>query len=231
MRQITFQKVLETTTVPQAELGEVAITPDGRQWVYVKANEALTKGHALTRIANSDVDTVSSSTDENSEITKITEGSAGWTVDQFANAYGLVDDGTGEGQFFKVATNSADTLFLYRDYRLTTAMAVADSDIVLVRPFLAEKVAITTLNQVPTGIAQVAFAANEYGFVLTRGPGLVIAGAALVANEQATPGDDTEGEVIGIANGETPDDVSTFGRCLVANTDADKAALIDTLLY
>lgn len=231
MRQITFQKVLETSTVPQANLGEVAQTPDGRQWVYVKANEALSLGHALTRIANVDVDTVSSSTDENSEITKITEAAAGWTAGAYADAYVLVDDGTGAGQFTKVKTNDATTLFLYRDYRLTTALAVADSDIFIVRPHLAEKAAVTVLHQIPTGIAQVAFAANEYGFALTRGAGVVVAGAALVANELCTPGDDTEGEVITITNGETPDDVSSFGRCLAANASADKGAMVDAMMW
>lgn len=232
MRQITFQHVLQTSTVNQGgyDLGARAETPDGRLWQYVKANEALALGHATTRIANVDVDTVSSSTDGNGEITRITEASAGWTAGAYDNAYVLVDDGTGEGQHAKVESNTADTLRLYRDYRLTTALDVADSDIFIVRPYLAEKTAVTTLNQVLIGVAQVAFAANDYGWVLTRGPGIVIAGAALVANEQATPGDDTEGEVIGITNGETPDDVSSIGRCIGANTTADKGALIDVLI-
>lgn len=231
MRQITFQSVLQTDTAPMANLGEIGVTPDGRQWVYVKANEALSLGHALTRVADTDVDTVSSSTDGDSDITKVTEASAGWTVGAFDNAYVIVNDGTGAGQMFKVKTNTADTLFLFKEYKLTTALAVADSDIIIARPYLAEKVAITTLNQVPLGIAQVAFSANDYGWALTRGPGVVVAGAALVANETCTPGDDTEGEVIGIANGETPDDISTFGRCIAANASADKGALVDACMY
>lgn len=232
MRQITFQKTLETTTVAQAALGEQAITADGRGWVYVKANEAISLAMASTRIANTSVaTTISSATDGDGLITKITKASAGWTVGQFADAYGLIDLGTGQGQFFKIRTNTADTLVLYREYALGTALS-ADSTMVLVRPYLAEKSAVTTLNQVPTGVAQVAFASGDYGWHLTRGPGVIIAGSAVVvANEQVTPGDDTEGYVIGIANGETPDDVSTYGRTLVANQTADKVALIDTLLY
>lgn len=226
MKQITFQKVLQTNTVAQANLGDLAVTPDGRVWRYVKANEALSLGHVTTRIANTDVDTVSSSNDGDSDRTRITEASAGWTVGQFDDAYGCVDDGTGEGQVFKVQTNTADTLYLYKDYKLTTALDVADSDIILVRPFLAEKSAITTLNQILLGVAQVAFAANDYGYVLKEGPGVVIMGNTAVANEQITPGDDTEGEAIAIANGETPDDISTVGRVLVANTTVDKEALI-----
>ena len=226
-RELNFQKVLETNTVPHAKLGERGVTPDGRAWRYVKANEALSLGHATTRIANTDVDTVSSSSNGDSQRIFITEASAGWTVGQFENAYGLVDDGTGAGQHFKVETNSADTLKLFVDYKLGTALDVADSDIVLVRPHLAEKVAITVLHQVPIGGAQVAFAANDYGWVLERGAGVVVAGAALVANELATPGDDTEGEVITAGSGETVDDASFFGRALVANASADKGALID----
>lgn len=233
MRNITFQGVFDTLDVSQggSELGDKAQTPDGRQWVYIKANEALTLANALTRIANSDQDTVSSSTDGDGDITRITQAAAGFTVGDFDYAYGLVDQGTGEGQFFKVETNTTDTFKLFKDYKLGTALAVSDSDIVLVRPFLAEKTATTTLHQVPVGVAQVAFAANDFGWALTRGVGTILAGAALVANELTTPGDDTEGTVITITNGETPDDVSTFGRALVINSTADKAAMIDVNLW
>jgi hypothetical protein len=232
MREITFQKALEQSDVPMAKLGEKAVTADGRAWRYVKANEALSLGHALTRTANVDVDTVASSTDGDGDIVYITEASAGWTVGAYENAYGLVDDGTNEGQFFKVETNSTDTLKLYKDFKLTTALTVAAADdIVLVLPFLAEKAAITTINQIPLGVAQKAFTTKYYGWVLERGPGLVIAGAALVVNEFCTPGDDTEGEVVTVTSNETVDDPSGYGRCLVANTTADKAAMIDVNLW
>ena len=233
MRDLTFQKVLQTVTVPLAgaELGDRAQTPDGRQWVYVKANEAISKGHIATRIANTDVDTVSSANDGDGNRTRVTEASAGWTAGQFQFAYGLVDDGTGEGQYFKVEDNTADTLRLFSDYKLTTALDVADSDIVLVRPFLAEKVAITTLNQILLGVAQVAFAANDYGWLLTRGVGGVIAGDVVVANELITTGDDTEGEGVNVTAGETVDDISSIGRVLVANTTVDKAALVEVNIW
>lgn len=232
MRDLTFQKVLQADATQQARLGDRGQTPDGRQWVYVKANEALTKHHVATRIANTDVDTVYSSTDGAGLKTRITEASAGWTVGQFADAYGCVDDGTGEGQIFKVEDNTADTLRLYRDYALSTALTVAAADdIVLARPYLAEKVAISTLNQILIGVAQVAFAASDYGWLLYRGIGGVLMGDTAVANEQVTPGDDTEGEAIAITNGETPDDISIVGRVVVANTTADKAALVDVNVW
>lgn len=234
MREITFQKTLETqpsTTSGLAQLGELAVTPDGRAWRYVEANEALLIANATTRIANSDQDTVSSSTDGSGDITVITQSGASFTAGAFNNAYGLVDQGTGEGQFFKIKTNDATRLFLFTDYALGTALNVADSDIVIVRPHLAEKTAITTLNQIPVGVAQVAFASGDFGWVLERGAGVALAGAALVANELCTPGDNTEGTLITVASGETLDDASSFGRTLVANSTADIAGMIDVNVW
>jgi len=230
MRQITFQKVLQTDTVPFAELGDRAQTPDGRLWVYVKANEALVLHNALTRTANSDQDTLSSSTDGDGDEIFITQSGASFTAGEFEKAYGLIDAGTGSGQFFKIRTNNATQLTLFKDYALTTSLAVADSDAVIARPHLAEKTAITTLHQVPVGIAQVAFSANEYGWALERGMGAVLAGTALTANELTTPGDDTEGTLTNIGTDESMEDVSTFGRCVVANGTADESAMIDVNL-
>ncbi|HDZ13686.1 MAG TPA: hypothetical protein ENH60_02150 [Pricia sp.] len=227
MREIRFQKVLETQSATgAAKVGEYATTPDGRIWRYVKANEALVLSNALTRIANSDQDTVASTTDGAGDETIITQVSAGFTVGDFNDAYGLVDSGTGKGQFFKIKTNDATRLFLFSDYALSTTLVVGDSDIVIVRPYLAEKTATSTLNQIPLGIAQVAFTSGDFGYALISGPGSVLAGAALVANELCTPGDNTEGTLITVASGETVDDVSSFGRTLVANDTADVAGMI-----
>jgi hypothetical protein len=227
MRIITFQKVLEESEQPQCGLGDRAQTPDGRQWVYAEANEGLDLSNATTRTANSNVDTVVSSTDGDGDAIYVLQASAGWTVSQFINAYGLVDSGTGKGQFFKIENNTADTLRLYKDYALSTALVVSDSDIVIVRPHLAEKTAVSTLHQIPIGVVQVAFTSGYFGWHLERGVGVVYAGAALVANELCTPGDNTEGRVITVGSGETADDASYFGRCLVANDTEDKGAMID----
>lgn len=227
-REITFQKVLQTETVQQAStLGERHYTADGRRWIFVKANEALTLAHVATRIANTTVTNITSTSNNGrSQTVFIAKTGAGWTVGQFQNAYGLVDDGTGEGQFFKVKDNTATVLELFEDYRITTALDTT-SDLRVARPHLAEKVAITVLNQVIIGGAQVAFAANDYGWLLERGHGTVLMGDTAIANEQVTTGDDTAGECIAVTNSETVDDVSLVGRVIAANTTADKAALIE----
>lgn len=227
MVRISFQDTLQTSTAPLAILGAKANTPDGSTWQYVKLNEAASLGHVVSPVANTGVDTVSSSTNAAGQIVFITEASAGWTVGQFAGAWLVVDDGTGEGQVAKIKTNSADTLTLYEDWALTTALDVTDSDITISTVnTLSEKVPVTTKTTLCNGAAQVAFAANDYGWVLAKGPGICISGTtAMTAEKNFIPGDDTEGQVIIGVTAEGDFDAFTLGYSLAANTTIDKGFL------
>lgn len=229
MQQINFQSIFDTPTVKQATMNAIAQTPDGRIWEYLYANEAISQYMVVSNPANTDVDTVSSALAQGSttKYIYITEGSAGWTVGAYADHWIVVDDGTGEGQLAKVKDNTADTLELYMDYAFTTVLAVADSDIVIRHEPDAEKVAITTLVTPLKGVAQVAFASGDYGWFLKRGIGGVLCGEAITINVTAGPGDDTEGTVEICDTTQGLFDTSVVGRCLVANTTADKATLFD----
>lgn len=225
--KISFQDVLQTTTAPAVALGTRAETPDGRVWTYVKASTGgLAKGNVAVPAAATAVDNVSSSTDAQGRIVYITKASAGWTAGAFADGWVVVDDGTGVGQVAQIMNNTADTLQLYPAYALSTALSSVDSDITIRTPFVTVKALVTSLLQNSVGIAQVAFAANDYGYVLTQGVGTVIAGGALVVGEYFATGDDTAGQVLAITNGETIDDVQVLGRALVANAAADQGVLV-----
>lgn len=227
MKQISFQNVYNTTTaIDTFKKGERAMTPDGREWVYVKAESALAKGSVAIPSSVTAVDLCSSSTDALGRIVYITKASAGWTVGQFEDAIGVVDDGTGVGQTFKIKTNTADTLVLYPETALTTALAVADSDITIRTMGLVKKSAITSKVQSAVGIAQVAFAADDWGWLLTNGDGAVLAGEVLVVGKNFTTGDDTTGQVIKGITAEGPFDAQSLGFCLVANAAADQTALV-----
>lgn len=228
MIKINFQDVLQTSTTPiVANLGVHASTPDGSEWIYTKLNEAASQGFVAVPVAITEVETVSSSTNAAGQIVYITEASAGWTVGAFANAWVCVDDGTGEGQVAKIKTNTADTLELYPQWALTTALSVTDSDIGISRfNTLSEKSAITDKAQNALGICQVAFAANDYGWVLHQGPGIVIAGEVLTVDLSFVTGDDTEGEVLKGTTAKGAFDEQALGTVLWANSTADKGALV-----
>lgn len=226
MISITFQAARQTSTAPAVTPGTRGMTPDGSEWLYVKADSALAKGSACVPNAVVDVDTVSSSTDNQGRIVYITEASAGWTPGAYANHWVIVDDGTGVGQAGRIADNSADTLTLFPEFAFSTALSVTDSDIAIVAPFLVDKAAITSKLQSCQGIAQVAFAAADYGWILTKGVGVVLAGEALTLGASFVTGDDTTGQVVKGTTAKGEFDEQSLGYCLRANVAADQLALV-----
>lgn len=225
--RISFQDVRQTTTAQGAfSPGQVAQTPDGAIWVYTFTGEALKKYDVAVPIASVGVDTVSSSTDQQGRIVYITEASAGWTVGLYAGAYGTVDDGTGVGQIFKVADNTTDTLILFPSYALTTALAVADSDITLSFPNKVEMSAVSDKAQQATGIAQVAVPISSYAWLLKQGNGAATAGVVLTVDLSFVTGDDTEGYVVKGTTAKGAFDEQYLGYCRVANAGADQGTLV-----
>ncbi|MDP3143016.1 MAG: hypothetical protein Q8N14_03595, partial [Candidatus Omnitrophota bacterium] len=198
-----------------------------RVWEYLYATEAISQYMVVSNPANTTVTTVSSSTNGDSQIVFVTEASAGWTVGAYEDHWILVNTGTGTGQVAKVKGNTADTLELYTDYALATALAVADSGIAIRHAPDAEKVAVTVEITPLRGVAQVAFASADYGWFLKRGIGGVLCGAAVTINYSITSGDDTEGTAITGTTAKGPMDENYIGRVLVANSAADLAALVD----
>ena len=233
MLSISFRKVLQTLATQELTLGALVDTPDGNIWRYVRANAAITPiGSLCTRVADTSVtDITSTANNDRGQTVFVTESGWAQTVGDFDEAVGAVTGNVGEGQFFRVKSNTADTIEVYSDYAFATALDTT-SDLTLARPYLVRETPITTLNTILTGVAQVAFAANDYGFILIRGFGVILNGATdPVANEQLTPGDDVVGSAITIANGETPDDISIAGRALVAQATDDVAVLSEINIW
>lgn len=226
MNQISFQSVYNVATSAQVTIGQRAVTPDGREWVYVKASGVLAQGSVAVPIAPTSVDNVTSSADNIGQIIYITKQNAAWTPGQFANSVVVVDDGTGVGQSAKVLSNSTDTLFLAPENALTTALSAVDSDITIFSNNVVEKAAITSKLQNAVGIAQIAFAAGEYGWILTKGVGSVLAGEVLVVGADFVTGDDTTGQVVKGTTAKGPFDEQALGRVLVANAGADQKTLV-----
>lgn len=223
MNRITFQAVTDTPTSPSFKLGERGATPDGREWVYIKAAEAISAAKVCIP-ASTSVDLVSSSSDAQGRRVYITKASAGWTVGAFEDQWAYIDDGTGRGQLGKIKTNTTDTVELYPEFALGTALSVVDSDLTITGPYNCSNSAITVKIQGAVGIAQTAFASGDYGWILTRGEGRVLAGEALTAGGSFVTGDDTTGQVVKGTTAKGEFDEQTLGYCRVANAAADVAA-------
>lgn len=226
MNTITFQNVYQTSTTANFNVGERATTPDGRDWVYVKANEAITKNMVAVPAATTSVaTTISSSTNNLGQIVYITKASAGWTAGQFANGWVHIDAGTGTGQTAKIIGNTSDTLQLAPETALATALST-DSTMEIWTQFLVRKSLVTTKIQNATGVAQVSFAQNDFGWMLTRGQGGVLAGEVLVVGGSFVTGAATAGEVLKGTTAKGAFDEQTIGVCINPNSGADVAALV-----
>jgi len=227
MKNITFQSVFDTPTVKMSDLNGEAQTPDGRVWRYLQATEIIAKYNVTERPAQTDVDTVASSANAAGQNVYVTEADAGWTVGDYQDHWMVVNDGTHEGQVAKIKDNTTDTLELYVDYALATALTVAAADdIEIVHMPDAENMDTGGTVEAINGVAQVAFAADDYGWFLIKGiGGINIGDTAGEANEPLVPGDDTAGYANGCGDDFDREDFTIIGNCIVANTTADKATL------
>lgn len=226
MNTISFLNVKQTSTAPAFKVGQRASTPDGREWAYVKASAAWSAGHVIVPAATTSVaTTISSSTDAMGRIVYITKASAGWTVGLYADGYVHIDAGTGSGQVAKIKTNTADTLELYPEDALGTALST-DSTMEIWTEHYCRKAVITTKIQNSVGVSQIAFASADYGWILTRGVGVVIAGEVLTVGGSFVTGDDTAGEVVKGTTAKGAFDEQTIGTCINPNSGVDLGALV-----
>jgi len=227
MNQISFQSVYQTITGRgEFKLGQVASTPDGREWKFVKNGSTIVNGNIVVPSAAVATDLWSSSTDQQGRIVYLTRAANSLTVGAYEDAIGVVDDGTGVGQTFKIRTNSATTLTLYPETALATALAVADSD--LTYRSMADVViaAITSKVQQTQGAFQCAATSGDYGWIITRGDGRAMAGEVLVIGESFVSGDDTTGQVLKGTTAKGDFDEQSLGYAIVANAGADQGALV-----
>lgn len=225
MNQITFQATSQTSTSAAFQVGQQGQTPNGNIYVYVQAAGAITKNLAAIPNTVTTVSNASSSTNNLGQIVYVTKASAGWTNGQFAGDYVFINAGTGSGQLSRIMDNTTDTLYLFAP-GLGTALDVASSGFAIYKPWKAIVAAVTSKLQNCMGIAAATFASGEYGWLLQKGIGSVVAGEVLVIGSNFTTGDDTAGEVIKGITGNGQFDAQSLGRCLVANSGADLAAAV-----
>lgn len=202
------------------------MTPDGREWQFVRANENLGVATAVVPITAGDTDTWASSTDNQGRIVYMTDAGATLTVGAYEDGIGVINDGTGAGQTFKIRTNNVTSLTLYPETALTTALSVSDSDAIYLSMSQVELSAVTSKLQMCQGGVQVAFTSGDYGWALTNGDGRAKTGTVLVVGAGFTTGDDTEGYVQVSIITEGPLTAQNLGYAIAVTATADAGSLV-----
>ena len=229
MRLITFQQPYQTSTSAEAKLGEEAITPDGRAWKYVQVTSTTSAGAILAPDPNPvhqgtlAAGTLTLGANPVGQYVYLTYSTGGLTAGALEDGWVFFYIGTGEGGLFKVKTNSATVIELYPEYTqgiLTATTSVdATTGAKFWHPFAVNPSVVTTQTTVCTGIAQIAFAANAYGWALIRGYGTVL-GSSLVAGHGFGPGGGTAGYALIATTAKGPYDQMFLGTIVLAANDA-----------
>jgi len=239
----------ETTLAQKHALGSVFKDTWGRTWRYAKFAGDLSAGHlvqpaALVNITTTEgyaVSNVAAVIGPDGETYAIKQAiipvtSPEWTPGAYAGCLGITSDGTGEGQYFRIRTNTATTLYL--EEVLTTAITAAGTAELLFMPSNKYKDVVigayTTLGIAGPAIGSVQcdvdFSEYPYGWILTHGPGVGIldTSASCTIGTPLSPSSATDGQLIRSTFTTTaPENVVAKLITVADDTITNKEAIVD----
>lgn len=224
MNDISFQNVYQASTQANFKLGERAVTPDGREWVYVRAQAAVSKGYLASPYSLAVANITSTENDSAGRTVFINKAGSFVDNNYFADGVGIVSGGTGKGQFFKVVSNTAGQLQLDPATPITTALD-STSDLTLFAVNYVTPSPTTSKIGKVVGCAQTTIATGSYGWLLTNGDGIVAQGPTNLLLEGAgfTSGGASAGLPIVSVSTNSALDAQVLGFCLVPGAASDPA--------
>ena len=222
-----------TNTTKKRALGTILELPDGREFKYVlNGSGAITSGKltsSAAMIGNHDMDLTTAAASVGDTSITVTLGGTAATKDQYADGYIYTNDGTGQGQIYRIASNPA------ADGSATLAVTLAANDPVavactattlsglVVNPYSGIVVSPTTVTNRTLGVTATDIAANAYGFVQTKGLASVLVSGTVVAGEPLrVAGATTAGAAMALdrdGSGENEQEIGVVHNVVAVTTD------------
>ena len=177
------------TSEQKHKLGTRAITPDGRVFYYAEAsNTAIARGgnlvNGIAAVAAHDMDLAAAAASAGA-ITFPTSTSLTVTKDQYKDAYVYVNDGPGEGEIYRVKSNTAVSsatglsITIDEPDGIATAFTTDTKFGLMYSPY--KDIHIVDGNGTPTtgvvGVTTAPVTADYFCWVQTSGPAAVLIGA------------------------------------------------------
>lgn len=201
-RFLSPTEIRASTTVQEGVLGGRVETLDGRIYRYAQnASSALVAGNLLQApaINSKSINIVcSAAAAALATSVSVTLASSTAAVNEFADGFMVVNDVDGEGIAYRIGGNLpsvATALTLTLSEPLQVALTTS-TEVSLINTFrdVVQSVA-TTLTGAPIGGTDKAYAADEYFWLHTGGPGSVLNGDSAVVNQMLMAGT-TAGSVL-----------------------------------
>ncbi len=203
---LTQSQLNEVGTTQLHALGQKAVDENGREYVYAKAGGTVAAGNlvaAASNVANHVGARATNSAAIGDEVIEVTVGATAVTEDQYKGGVIVINAGTGIGQQFRIkgntAAGSSGTTKVYIEGAVKVALSSSDSKAHLYPNKYNGVTASTTLALRRVGVAHVALANGEFGWIGTKGVfGVLVEGAAVALADPVIPSATTAGAVEGI---------------------------------
>lgn len=231
------EKVAQSTKIGSLALGTRMLMPGGEIFAYTRnGGTTLVRGNLVQSI-----DTVDNN-DSNQELTAtsvgatsvaITLGDAAVTLNQYEDGYLIVNDGTPEGELYKIKTNlsaaaSSSCVFSFADGNYpVTAFEAATTEVGLrVNEFT--NVTIWrggTIEGIPCGIVPRAVTGSQYFWVQRRGEaGCLVAGTHVLGVGVVPSDDGTDGALdvqLAASAAATIWETESIGYCMTVQSSTE----------
>jgi hypothetical protein len=195
-----------TYTSQRYDLGTQLIFQDGRKYRFAeKSGAAAVAGfvqQAAANVANHIGQTMNTVNAVNAREFEFLVGATAVTANDYDEGYLSIDDGTGEGYIYRIATHDASagseniTLNLEAGESVQVATAAAGTIAsILKNPYKDVVVYPTTATQVHVGVAVKPIAANGFGWLQTRGPASIMTNGTVILGDAVYVAATTAGTV------------------------------------
>lgn len=191
------QPLFVSSSTPVAQLGQEARTSDGRHFRYAKNGATATVAGSVYQTAAelTEHDHLTPAAAAIGDLTiTLTLGSTAVTENQYAGGILTVDSAPGEGYDYFIKSHpaadaSATCVFTIDRPGVIVAITTASEATLTPNPYSGIVVTpATTLTGAVVGVAKYVIAANEYGWIQTKGPcGVLAAGTIIVGAVAVSP--------------------------------------------
>jgi hypothetical protein len=186
---------------PSHTLGTIGISPDGRQFRYVKnnASNAMVAG-TLQQAPVEDTGDQNLTPAANAAIgaTSVSLATATVTANQYADGYLVITSTPGEGLYYRIkghAAATAATVVINLHDPLKIAVTTGSKADLVANPYNGVLINPTTQTSAPVGLALTSCPASYYTWIQTKGPGVVLAQGTLTVGYQCVASNGTPGAV------------------------------------
>jgi hypothetical protein len=235
-RALTESDIRTTTTTQLTTLGAIGRTNDERVFRYAQVG-ASSVGAGLLLITPAVVSNhtninvaASSGTAAGINQIDVTIGATAATLDQYAEGYVVINNGTGKGSYYKLKGNTAATssgtctLYLYEPLSAAIANSSSTKVSLLANPWSGLIVQTASPLSRCAGVTNIAIPANNYGWIQVIGYCSVLADGATTKGLGVKQSPNVAGAVT-VATGAADADKQIVGYAPEALVDTEYRAV------